>query len=345
MLNHSKDGLQIFDAFQIDHSLPKWESRRKAHHTKLSSGNPELVAEAIMEASGPSSTPAFMVGVSTRWRNNSGTFISAGVVPVNGIMQSNGVGSDGSVDNSKSKKSKESVFKRMFGRKKAKSIADTMGEQAVLPNFETVPLSEVPEENLPSPMQIIEFFKSVKNSASELKIIEERYKSFEIAHEYLKKTGQKAVLETVSAEIEIYRSETQLFAAGFKRLITEQNAIEFAKKAPRKVKLDWIQNYVRSIPEKITNEKVKLDEKNIFDNYVIMHYDPDGKGSEMTEQDKQRAKDPILFGVIAGSTKLYYIGDWIDEYCDLTFDKMIEVLGKKAINANDLSAKVEINTK
>lgn len=28
-----------------------------------------------------------------------------------------------------------------------------------------------------------------------------------------------------------------------------------------------------------------------------------------------------MFGVIEGSTKLYYIDSWEDEYCDLTWDK------------------------
>ena len=43
------------------------------------------------------------------------------------------------------------------------------------------------------------------------------------------------------------------------------------------------------------------------------------KGEEM-----KKRKDPILFGVIAGSNKLYFIGDWIDEYCDLRFDDVVK---------------------
>lgn len=38
----------------------------------------------------------------------------------------------------------------------------------------------------------------------------------------------------------------------------------------------------------------------------------------------EKRKDPILFGVIAGSNKLYFIGDWIDEYCDLRFDDVVK---------------------
>lgn len=35
----------------------------------------------------------------------------------------------------------------------------------------------------------------------------------------------------------------------------------------------------------------------------------------------------IIFGVIASSKKLYYITDWIDEYCDLTLEQFVDTLG------------------
>jgi hypothetical protein len=332
MLNHQKTGLLIFDAFQIDPALPKWNDRRKAHQKKLSSGDPAQIDEAIMETSDPMG--GFSFGATTRFRGGT-TISSFGVMPMAGVIV-NGV------DGSTSEKKSVGIFKKLFGKKNKTKINDPDLDLQFDPNFEVVPISDLNQKNLPDEVDVLEFFKSVKNSKKELVLVEQRLESFVDALEYLKKTGQKAMMENVFSEVEIHRAETQLFAAGFTKCITEDNAIEFAKKAPREVKLDWIQNFVRSIPEKITNEKVKLDEKHIFDNYVIMHYDPDDKGSEMTKAEKEKKKDPILFGVMLGSTKLYYIGDWIDEYCDLTFDKLVEVMGKKAISANDITAHVEI---
>ena len=46
--------------------------------------------------------------------------------------------------------------------------------------------------------------------------------------------------------------------------------------------------------------------------------------------DKKR--DPILFGLIKGSRKLYYICDWIDEYCDLTLSQLIDKIGESEHN-------------
>lgn len=58
---------------------------------------------------------------------------------------------------------------------------------------------------------------------------------------------------------------------------------------------------------------------------------------------KARAKDPILFGMIANSDKLYFVADWTDDYCDLTLDKMLKVIGKDVlkVNAESLKSRIE----
>ena len=64
----------------------------------------------------------------------------------------------------------------------------------------------------------------------------------------------------------------------------------------------------------------------IFDNYAILHYDPDLEAYSETIEETKKRRDPILFGLIKGSNKLYYITDWIDEFCDPTLDKFVETL-------------------
>ncbi|EQL11139.1 Uncharacterised protein [Clostridioides difficile] len=50
---------------------------------------------------------------------------------------------------------------------------------------------------------------------------------------------------------------------------------------------------------------------------------------------ERRDKDPILFGVFSDEKsraivdRFYYLGDWEDEYCDLTLEKMINDYKKK----------------
>ena len=59
--------------------------------------------------------------------------------------------------------------------------------------------------------------------------------------------------------------------------------------------------------------------------YLFNQQEYEKGGINDKEQRRQiKAKGPILFGVIAGSNKLYFIGDWIDEYCDLRFDDVVK---------------------
>ena len=73
-----------------------------------------------------------------------------------------------------------------------------------------------------------------------------------------------------------------------------------------------------------------------------MHYDPAGKSSAKTKKEIEEEKDPILFGVFKESRRLYYIGDWIDEYCNLTMNEVAKLLGKKSVYANDIGENIEL---
>ena len=123
----------------------------------------------------------------------------------------------------------------------------------------------------------------------------------------------------------------------------EETVIKLAKNCPKALSLDYISNYIRTIPIDVINKIIQINELEVFDNYVIMYYDPDGNSTQMTNKEKKaeidKAKDPILFGVIAGSNKLYYICDWIDEMYsdDMTWDKVVDILGQEIIDKNVLS--------
>ena len=61
-----------------------------------------------------------------------------------------------------------------------------------------------------------------------------------------------------------------------------------------------------------------------------MHYDPEGKALKQIEVEEYR-RDPILFGMIVGSDRLYYVKDWKTEKDFLTIDKVCQTLGIKNI--------------
>ena len=103
--------------------------------------------------------------------------------------------------------------------------------------------------------------------------------------------------------------------------------------------LKWVRER-RSIREftgeKISDEHIELileaarhapsPENMLMMRFVVIRDDQDTK--EMNDDERSQMKDPVLFGYIKETRRLYFIADWEDEHCDLTFDEMIEVVGK-----------------
>lgn len=195
----------------------------------------------------------------------------------------------------------------------------------------------------PVKISIIEFFQKIKDSVSSESFDEKKYNKRVNGYiktlENAKKAGQVSFIETISDQLNAVKYENLLYAAGNVTTITEQQIITFYKEATKGVRLDWIKNFNRVIPDIIIDKKVKLDKLKVFDNYVVMHYDPDKKSFKETEAEKAARKDPILFGLIKGVDRLYFIADWTDEYCDLTLETLINKFGNKVIKSNNISVK------
>lgn len=182
-------------------------------------------------------------------------------------------------------------------------------------------------------LSVQEFFKSVKNTQLELNVVKERAIGYEQAIQQAQDAGQTALVEQLKDQLVAARSEAQLYALGFTKYLDEEQLIQFSVKCHGKpgLRLDWITNFTRTIPLEVLTSKKTCDARFIFDNYVVLHYDPHNKAFSETAEEKERKKDPVLFGVMAGRRRLYFIGDWVDEFCDLTFDAIADTLGKANI--------------
>lgn len=178
-------------------------------------------------------------------------------------------------------------------------------------------------------LDVLEFFAEVKGiikNSPEAERYIDRTAGYIEAIQNADLAGQNALKERLLGGLIMNKYESVLHAIGKYYVIGEEDVVNFAKKTPKGLALDYVKNYVRPIPTEVINEIGKMNELEIFDNYVILHYDPQRKSFEETFKEKERRRDPILFGVIKGSKKLYYITDWVDEYCDLTLDKFVETL-------------------
>ncbi len=166
----------------------------------------------------------------------------------------------------------------------------------------------------------IKYFKNIKTSIEELKNIDEKIQYLEKVSQSLRVSGQKQMLEVSLSQKKVLEYEKILKESNFKKYITEDNLVAFTLKCKKGLKMEYIYEFNRLIPETVIKNRDKAEELKVFDNYVILHYDPSAK------VDLVEKKDPILFGLIKNSNKLYFIDDWIDEKCDLTYDKIIKEL-------------------
>jgi len=187
---------------------------------------------------------------------------------------------------------------------------------------------------------IDDFFKTIKDSKMEISTTMDILKKYETVLIEARKNGQQSLVEKLLKMKDVISSECRLIENGITKYVTEEQVVKLYKNVDKKkhLKLTYLENYIRIIPSDVIKLKDSADQIKIFDNYVILHFDPFNNSTDLTEKEKEiKSKDPILFGVIQNSRKLYFIGDWIDEYCDLTLDKMMETIDDKELNLSNES--------
>lgn len=202
------------------------------------------------------------------------------------------------------------------------------------------------EKKIANKFDVVKFFSDVKLSAEdEAAKYRDRLAEYVNCIGIAEKSGQIALKEKLFNNLVINKYETILFSKGLVKAVTEETIVKLAKDSPKALALDYIQNYIRNIPISVIKKKFEIDQLEIFDNYVILHYDPNGVSYAQTnkekEEEEKKKRDPIMFGVIEGSTKLYYIDSWEDEYCDLTWDKMVDIIGKETIEKDFISETIK----
>jgi len=202
------------------------------------------------------------------------------------------------------------------------------------------------EEKRPKKLiTVIDFFTQLSKSYKELTPIADIAEHYEKALVQAKTMGQTALLQRLTDVLDMVRSEAHLIAMGIRKYVTEKQVVTFYEKVgeDKNLKLTWIKNFNRIIPEDIYTLKKNIDERKLFDNYVVLHYDPANNGEKMTKEEIEKKKDPILFGVMKNSRKLYYVADWKDEYCDLTLEEMFKTLKGRVLQINNKTVKTFID--
>lgn len=184
-----------------------------------------------------------------------------------------------------------------------------------------------------------EYFEEVKSRKSKI-TEEELLRIYDNCLELIEKathTGQKNQIKRCLFHLDTIEKERELVKLGIDTFIYKDDITYFMKNVAKDhVKIIELENYEREIPDDIVEVITQVKDK--FDQLYIVFTD---YSDELTKKViSKRDKDPILFGVFKDSSaksvidRFYYLGDWVDEYCDLTLDKMLsetEKVGKRKI--------------
>lgn len=143
--------------------------------------------------------------------------------------------------------------------------------------------------------------------------------------------GQIALQEKFAHELSICVRELEAYVYGIKYYV-DKSVINKYKNKVKDVKVIMcdLEEYPRIIENKIHRKIKNVVKKNLFDKYYVLYLDYSNGTSEeskpiKTTKSKIIEKDPILWGVYNElPDRLYFILDWIDEYCDLTFDELMD---------------------
>lgn len=179
------------------------------------------------------------------------------------------------------------------------------------------------------------YFKYIKSKFGMLEKmrLDSRLKKLEKAFYEAVDAGQEALGQKLLTELSRETRESLMYAKGIRHFIERDDLVKYKNKIRDGHISDTVlKHFTRVIPKDVLAKKDKV--KDIFDDFVIYHYwdekaeENRQKKQKITPDEKAKLRDPVLFGIIKETNRLYFIADWEDEYCDLTFDEMVDVLGK-----------------
>lgn len=174
-------------------------------------------------------------------------------------------------------------------------------------------------------------FGIIERSAFERRI-EKLKKAFYAAAD----NGQDMLGEKILRELSKEIRESALYAKGYRVYIEREDLNRYKHKIKDGHISDTLyKKYTKVIPSDVV--KKMLAAKPFFDEFVIYHYYNSEmekkveKKQKISAEEKAAMRDPILFGIIKETDRLYFIADWEDEFCDLTFDEVLDVVTEKRL--------------
>lgn len=184
--------------------------------------------------------------------------------------------------------------------------------------------------------EYFEILKSKKQKADQGDMDKFYENALHLLNKY-KLTNQVDGMKKLMFHIDSIEKERQGIEQGIDTFVYKKDIQTYIESVKGKViKSIELERYEREIPDEVVDSYLKV--KDVFDSFFVLFTDYTGEH----EKKHMKEKDPILFGMFHNkekssiSERMYFIGDWEDEYCDLTLDKLVtEMENIKNINIQE----------
>ena len=183
-----------------------------------------------------------------------------------------------------------------------------------------------------TPTQYFEYLKERKHQVTDEDLQSYYENAMMLVNKY-NVTGQVKGLRKLIFHAETIEKERELVKMGIDTFVYRDDVEYFMEKVSDKVvKIIELKNYPREIPDEIVEVISKT--KDIFTEMYVVFTDYTGEVEKEVEKSR-RDKDPILFGTFQDrasrsvNDRFYFLGDWEDDFCDLTLDKMVAQMSVK----------------
>lgn len=180
------------------------------------------------------------------------------------------------------------------------------------------------EKPVITPSQYFDYLKEAKQTIT-TDALKKSYDVFIGLGEKYTKLGQVESLKKLCFLASTLKKEEKLIELGITTFVYKDVIEDYITNvADNTVKIVELSRYMREIPDELVETVEKS--KELFDEFYVVFTDYTGREERKVEKER-RDKDPILFGVFKTEAnvadRFYFLGDWVDEFCDLTLDKMI----------------------
>lgn len=185
-------------------------------------------------------------------------------------------------------------------------------------------------EQVITPSQYFDYLKGAKNTIT-TDALKNSYDAFIKLAEKYNKLGQVESMKKLCFLADTLMKEEKLIEMGITTYIYKDTIEDYIENvADKTVKIIEISRYMREVPDELVDTIEKT--RSLFDEFYVVFTDYTGKEERKVTKER-REKDPILFGVFKNQSnvadRFYFLGDWVDEYCDLTLDKLVEQYKEK----------------